>query len=61
LREAADHMVMSDIGRLPIVSRRAPRRIIGMLTRSDLLVAHKRRLDEARHDVRAVRPRAGVV
>jgi len=52
LREAADHMVMHDVGRLPVVSRHAPRRIIGMLTRSDLLVAHQRRLDDARHDRR---------
>ena len=47
LREAADHMVREEIGRLPVVSRAAPRRPIGMLTRSDLLAAHRRRLDEA--------------
>ena len=46
LREAADHMVREEIGRLPVVSRSAPRKPIGMLTRSDLLPAHRRRLDE---------------
>jgi CBS domain-containing protein len=44
LREAADHMVAEQIGRLPVVERRAPRRVIGMLTRSDLLEAHQQRL-----------------
>lgn len=46
LREAADHMVREDIGRLPVVERDRPRRVIGILTRSDLLAAHHRRLDE---------------
>ena len=46
LREAADHMVREGIGRLPVVSRSAPRKPTGMLTRSDLLAAHRRRLDE---------------
>src|SRR4051812_10547414 len=47
LREAADHMVREGVGRLPVVSRDEPRKITGMLTRSDLLAAHRRRLDEA--------------
>jgi CBS domain-containing protein len=46
LREAADHMVREGIGRLPVVSRKEPRKPIGMITRSDLLSAHERRLDE---------------
>src|SRR5438067_7635057 len=46
LREAADHMVREGVGRLPVVSRDDPSRVIGMLTRSDLLSAHKRRLEE---------------
>jgi chloride channel protein, CIC family len=46
LREAADHMVREGVGRLPVVSRDDPRRVIGMLTRSDLLSAHKPRLEE---------------
>jgi chloride channel protein, CIC family len=46
LREAADHMVHEGVGRLPVVSRAAPRKPIGMLTRSDLLAAHRQRLEE---------------
>ena len=47
LREAADHMVRSGVGRLPVVSRDAPHVVIGMLSRSDLLSAHEDRLDAA--------------
>ena len=36
-REAADHMVHDRVGRLPVVSRRDPRRVIGIVSRSDLL------------------------
>ena len=46
LREAADLMVSQGVGRLPVVSRAAPTQVIGMLTRSDLLSAHGRRLNE---------------
>jgi H+/Cl- antiporter ClcA len=46
LREAADLMVKERVGRLPVVRRSAPDRIVGILTRSDLLSAHARRLDE---------------
>ncbi|HYK01438.1 MAG TPA: CBS domain-containing protein [Thermoanaerobaculia bacterium] len=46
LREAADHMVRENIGRLPVVERDDPRRVIGIITRSDLLRAHERRLAE---------------
>ena len=46
LREAADHMVRENVGRLPVVERAQPRQVIGILTRSDLLAAHHRRLDE---------------
>jgi chloride channel protein, CIC family len=47
-REAADHMVREEVGRLPVVTRDAPRTVIGMVSRSDLLGAHARRL--AAHD-----------
>ncbi|HEV8434714.1 MAG TPA: chloride channel protein [Thermoanaerobaculia bacterium] len=46
LRDAADHMVRENVGRLPVVSREDPRRVIGIITRSDLLSAHARRLSE---------------
>jgi CBS domain-containing protein len=47
LRDAADHMVRENVGRLPVVSRDDPRRITGIISRSDLLTAHARRLDAA--------------
>ena len=47
LREAADHMVKERIGRVPVVRREAPRKVVGIVTRSDLLEAHERRLNEA--------------
>jgi len=47
LREAADHMVRSGVGRLPVVSREAPRVVTGIVSRSDLLSAHEDRLDAA--------------
>jgi CBS domain-containing protein len=40
-------MVRENVGRLPVVSRADPRQIVGILTRSDLLRAHERRLAEA--------------
>lgn len=46
LREAADQMVREDVGRLPVVDRANPRRLLGIITRSDLLRAHERRLAE---------------
>jgi CBS domain-containing protein len=47
LREAADRMVVAGIGRLPVVSRADPGRLVGILTRSDLLSAHARRIAAA--------------
>jgi CIC family chloride channel protein len=46
LREAADLMVREDVGRLPVVTRNDPRKVVGILTRSDLLASHGKRLDE---------------
>src|SRR5438552_9101744 len=48
LRDAADHIVREDVGRLPVVDRDDPRRLIGIITRSDLLKVHAKRLDEER-------------
>ncbi len=47
LREAADHMVSEGVGRLPVVPRENPRKVVGWLTRSDLLHAHRQRLEDA--------------
>jgi CBS domain-containing protein len=46
LREAADLMVNEGVGRLPVVTHAQPSKVIGMLTRSDLVSAHSRRIDE---------------
>jgi H+/Cl- antiporter ClcA len=42
LREAADHMIREGVGRLPVVGPEG--RLTGILTRSDLLGAHRNRL-----------------
>jgi CIC family chloride channel protein len=46
LREAADHMVRERVGRLPVVTPESPRRMVGIITHSDLLAAHEQRLDD---------------
>ncbi|MFL5574523.1 MAG: chloride channel protein [Gemmatimonadaceae bacterium] len=56
LRDAADHMVLEQVGRLPVVTRERPRTVVGIVTRSDLLAAHAPRLTAAR--VRATPTRA---
>src|SRR5579859_2824772 len=48
LREAADHMVEADVGRLVVVGGEGMRQMVGIITRGDLLAAHARRLREAR-------------
>ena len=42
LREAVDHMVNHDVGRLPVVDRQNPGRVVGILTRSDVLNFRRR-------------------
>lgn len=49
LREAADHMVEADVGRLVVMGGEGMRQMVGIITRGDLLAAHARRLREA-HD-----------
>ena len=49
LREAADHMVNHDVGRLPVIDRSDPSRVVGMITRGDLISAHRMRLRESQH------------
>jgi CBS domain-containing protein len=44
LRDAADRMATRGIGRLPVVTRTAPRTVVGIVTRSDLVDVHTRRL-----------------
>jgi H+/Cl- antiporter ClcA len=58
LRDAADLMALQKIGRLPVVPRDAPRKIVGMITRSDLLEAHVPRLANATRTEQSFAPRA---
>ncbi|MEO7072082.1 MAG: chloride channel protein [Rhodanobacter sp.] len=55
LREAADHMVAEQVGRLIVVSQDAPYRLMGILTRGDILSAHAKRLREARFKGRHIK------
>ena len=55
LREAADHMVRERVGRLPVVDRESPRKVIGIISRSDLLAAHEPRLAAAHEAERTLR------
>jgi len=57
LREAADHMVNEEVGRLPVVARDNARKVTGWLTRSDLLTAHRQRLDDQTRAERALQIR----
>jgi H+/Cl- antiporter ClcA/predicted transcriptional regulator len=54
LRAAADLMVGANIGRLIVVSE-SDGHMVGILTRSDLLIAHSRRLHETQHASRHLR------
>jgi len=47
LRAAADCMTLASVGRLPVVSRDAAPRLVGIVSRSDLVGAHRLRLQEA--------------
>ena len=57
LREAADHMVDENIGRVIVVGVDAPHPLVGILTRGDLLSAHRRRLKETHQAGRHLRVR----
>lgn len=48
LRQAADLMVERGTGRLPVVAPGTRGPVLGIVTRSDLLAAHRRRLQEQR-------------
>jgi chloride channel protein, CIC family len=45
LREAADHMVNHNVGRLPVIQR-GTGKTTGIITRSDILMAHRSRIAE---------------
>ena len=58
LREAADHMVEADIGRLVVVSANDVTHVVGIVTRGDLLAAHRPRLHEAHYLSRHLRKKS---
>lgn len=45
-RAAAERMAQAHVGRLLVVSRKAPKRLVGVITRSDLLKARARAVEE---------------
>jgi CBS domain-containing protein len=55
LRHAADLMVGTGHGVLPVVADEAPDRLLGLVTQFDLLRAHERVLVEERHRERTLR------
>ena len=48
LKAAIDHMVREGVGRLPVVSRTDAGRVVGILTRGDLVAVHARRIEAER-------------
>ncbi|HTN75169.1 MAG TPA: chloride channel protein [Pirellulaceae bacterium] len=50
VRQAADHLVNHNIGRLPVVLRSQPQTVIGILTRSDVLAAHRRVISDGEQE-----------
>ncbi len=46
LRDAAERMLSAGVGRLPVVAPQAPDRLVGLLSRSDVLKALARRAEE---------------
>jgi CBS domain-containing protein len=46
LYDAAAKMLRHNVGRLPVVSRQNPRRIVGYLGRSGFMAGHLRRFEE---------------
>ncbi len=56
LRDAADRMVTADVGRVVVVAREDATRVVGILTRSDIIAAHGRRIVARDHRVRVRKP-----
>jgi CBS domain-containing protein len=46
LRDVARLMAVEDIGRFPVVSENQPRRLVGIISRSDILGTHRRQHEE---------------
>ncbi len=55
VRQAVDHMVRHDIGRLPVMSHDKPPKLVGMLTRSDILSVYRRGLDDSAQEAPTIK------
>lgn len=55
LRLASDHMVREGVGRLPVVTRENPGKMVGIISRSDILGMHDKRLRETYQKMRNIR------
>ena len=60
LREATDHMVEHGVGSVLVVARDDPGRLLGVLTRGDVVTAHSRRLREKNEADRQIRIRQAI-
>jgi H+/Cl- antiporter ClcA/CBS domain-containing protein len=58
LREAAERMLSAGVGRLPVVAPEAPDRLVGLVSRSDVLKALARRVEEENRRERLLGGRA---
>lgn len=61
VRQAVGHMVNHDVGRLPVIRRAQPNRLVGIVTRSDVLSVFRRRSSETelQQPIWRSRPREG--
>jgi CIC family chloride channel protein len=55
LREAVDTMVREGARRLPVVAPANPRKLVAILSHSDIMSAHRRRLEEASEAEQSIR------
>jgi CBS domain-containing protein len=56
-RAATEHMVNHDIGRLPVVNRVGTPRLVGIITRSDILSCYRRQIEEEQMEAPSMRLR----
>lgn len=57
LRDAIDHMVRHDVGRLPVTRRDNSGEVVGIITRSNILAAHRSRILEMEREEPGIRKR----
>jgi CIC family chloride channel protein len=56
LRDAVDHMINHNIGRLPVIRRGEKGNVVGIITRSDILSVHRQRHHETTSARRSLDP-----